>query len=310
VVLYRRTGAVHPLVPKARPGYVFRPEMVREFAWAVWPSDLGAPTPMLFTGPKGSGKTSFVEQMAAICNTPVHRVNLNVATSVRHLKGRQVAREGSTGFLPGVIPTAMEEGAWLLLDELSGATPPVALSLFPVFEPTGAVLLEDAEPQRYAFRHPEFRLFCTDNTIGAEQEETRFDYSGTNPDVNEALLDRIGSTIHVGYLKPEEEDAAVRGIVPHADELVIQLAIRVARKIREGGIGTGFSTRMVVEWVRRMAAPKRVIVNGELDTVPVDFPAPNEIIEAARYAFLNRARSKQDRDAIIEVISRFVGGES
>jgi len=38
------------------------------------------------------------------------------------------------------------------LDEISGATPPVALSLFPVLEPEGEVYLEDGQPPRYLFQ--------------------------------------------------------------------------------------------------------------------------------------------------------------
>ena len=68
-------------VPTVDPSYVFRDELVREFAWAVWPHDNDQPTnaknwtPLLFSGPRGSGKTSFFVQMAALRIVPLFRAN-------------------------------------------------------------------------------------------------------------------------------------------------------------------------------------------------------------------------------------------
>jgi len=290
-------------VPEIDPSYVFRAEMVREFAWAVWPHDQGDWTPCLLTGPKGSGKTSLVIQIAARCNVPVFRTNLNVGTTVRHLKGRVGAQNGKTIYVPGIATMAMEAGGWLLLDEVSGATPPVALSLFPILEPTGAVLLEDAQPPRYVRRHKDFRIFATDNTIGAAMEEARFEYSGTNPDVNSALLDRFGSLIEVGYMAEKDEHCAVASKVKGIDSGDLEGMVRVANGIRESSeVGSGFSTRMVIDWARRVAAGLQH-ANG--DIVHADEMADDlHILNAASAAFLNKQKSSVERDAISEVIRR------
>jgi hypothetical protein len=298
----RRAG-----VPVVDEGYKFRENLVREIAWAVWPHDEGAWSPCALVGPKGCGKTSLVEQLAARCNIPVYRVNLNVGTTVRHLKGKQGAKDGSTVFLPGIITTAMEEGAWLILDEISGATPPVALSLFPILEPNGAVLLEDAEPPRYVKRHPDFRIFATDNTIGADQEANRFSYAGTNPDVNEALLDRFDSTVQVGYLPPEDEHVVAKIRAPGIQDLDLAMIIRVANSLRKSDAGFDFSHRMVVSWARRVGAG----FCGADGSTRVF--SDTEIYAAAGPAFLDKMRSRVERDAIQEVIRRVLeiteGGE-
>lgn len=300
VPLRRRVGPPRPGVPVVDPNYVFRPALVRELAWAVWPHDGGLWTPTLIVGPKGSGKTSLVLQIAARSNIPVMRVNLNVGTTVRHLKGRVGAEDGATTFVPGVVTLAMEQGAWLILDEISGATPPVALSLFPVLEPQGEVLLEDAQPPRYVHRHPDFRVFATDNVLGAEQEDTRFSYGGTNPESNEALLDRFGSTIQVGYMAPEMEFNAVKAMVPRVRENDLEGMIRVARAVRESAdIGLAFSFRMLVEWARRVAAG-HINADGTVRAFTTD----KELLDAAGPAFLNKVRSKIERDAVIEVVRR------
>jgi MoxR-like ATPase len=306
VPLRRVAGPVRPGVPVKDPHYVFREPLVREVAWAAWPHDGGQPTPCLLVGGKGCGKTSLVQQIAAFCNIPVFRINLNVGTTVRHLKGRIGAEDGATTFVPGVVTMAMEMGAWLILDELSGATPPVALALFPVLEPQGEVILEDAQPPRYVKRHPDFRVFATDNTIGAMQEEHRFSYGGTNPMVNEALLDRFGSTIQVDYMSEGQEHEAIKGIVPGIQDNDLEGLIRVVRAVRGStDIQTAFSMRMLIDWARRVAAG-RAYADGT--TKPFG-GMDKDIVECANPAFLDKIRSKVERDAIIEVMRRIFAVE-
>lgn len=302
VRLRHRDGDKHPMVPAIDTEYEFREDLVREIAWAAWPHDGGPPTPCMLVGPKGCGKTSLITEIGGRCNIPVYRVNLNVGTTVRHLKGQIGAKDHGTHFVDGVVTRAMEEGAWLVLDELSGATPPVALALLPVLEPAGEVLLEDADPVRYVKRHPDFRVFATDNTIGAVQEATRFNYQGTNPDMNEALLDRFGSTVQVGYLSREAEYRIILRYLDKGDTLIhaAQGLCRVAFNIRQSDIQVAFSTRMIIDWARRVAA-------GAIDAKGAPIPAANVhqlVYDSAFPAFLNKVRSVGERDAIAENILR------
>lgn len=299
-------------VPAIDPNYVFREDLVRELAWAVWPHDNPKPyhapnwTPCMLAGPKGSGKTSLVLQVAARCNVPVWRVNLNVASSVRHLKGRIGAEPGRTVFVPGVATSCMEQGGWLVLDEFAAANPPVMLSLFPILEPDGAVLLEDAQPPRYVRRHPAFRVFATDNALGAGMENDRFSYAGTNADVNEALLDRFGSFIEVPYMPCAVEQTAVASKVPALDGDTVEGMVRVADAVRKSReVSGGFSTRMLMDWGRRIAAGR---IDRRGKPIP-ELPDDTHVLNAAMGAFLRRQKSAVERDAIIEVIRRiFVVG--
>ena len=300
VPLYRRDAsraATGGIVPKIDPTYHFRDDLMREIAWAAWPHDGGPSSPCMIVGPKGSGKTSIIMQLAARANVPVMRINCNAGTTVRHLKGRVGAHEGSTIFVPGIVTLAMETGAWLLLDEISGLTPPVALSLFPVLEPDGEVLLEDAQPPRYVQRHPDFRVFATDNTIGTMQESSRFAYAGTNPDVNEALLDRFGSTVEVGYLGAVAEHAIVKAAAPGIEDVDLEGIIRVANHVRNGG-SVSFSTRMVLDWARRVGAG-RLAADGTAEE------ADDKLIrETAGPAFLSRMRTAAERQEVEELMQR------
>lgn len=302
----RKKGPAHQLVPKLKP-YLFREAILRELAWAIWPHDGAPPSPVLAVGPKGTGKTTLIKQLAARANQGVYRTNLSIGTTVKHLMGHRGAKDGSTVFYDGIVTRAMEEGLWLILDEVSGATPHVALTLFPVMESDGEVYLSEAEPARYIKRHPDFRIFMTDNVLGAAQEETRFNYSGTNPDQNEALLDRIHSTIQMGYPEPKEEHAIVRMNLPHLTEAHadwVQLVIRIVSKIRADKQAPAFSTRMVIEWVRRITAGRQDAAGKvyQLDKA--------QIMQAAQYAFLSKMRSKGDETVVLEVISRALLGEN
>lgn len=295
---FRVPGPGNPAVPAIDPGYVFRAEALEEVLWAIWPPD-GKWTPLLLTGPQGSGKTSLILQLAARCNVPVTRVNLNVGTTVPQLKGRRGVAGGATVFVPGAATMALEQGHWLVLDELAGATPPVSLSLFPVLEPDGAVLLEEAEPPRYVQRHPASRVIGTDNTIGADQEATRFEFAGTAREQNAALLDRFGSTVHIGYLPPELEFNAVRARVPGVNEDMLEGMIRVAINVR-GGKSATISTRGIIDWARRASASSPLPGAPKPNTVEA-------VLAAAHPVVLTRMRSAAERQSVLEVIRRVYG---
>jgi len=242
--------------------------------------------------------------MAARCNVPVLRVNMNVGTTVRNLKGRVGARPGRTVFIPGVATIAAESGAWLLLDELSAITQPVAMCLMPILEPNGAIFLEEAEPENgsecvYVKRHPDFRIYGTDNALGHMMEDRRFDYLGTNPDQNLAVMARFLSCIPVPYMDAGLEHRAVSQAVPTVDGLDLEGMIRVADKVRKASdIRSGFSTRLLIEWARRFSAG-RIRGNGTIEPGDDAF-----LVETARGAFLNLMGSQVERDAVLEVIRR------
>lgn len=293
-----RTGAGGPNVPTVDPDYVLRADILAEISYAAFPPEGARPMPVALVGPKGSGKTSAIEQLAARLNIEVYRINCNVGTSVRHLKGKIGAKPGETVHYDGIAVRAMESGAWLILDEISGVTPSVGLALFPILEHNGAVLIEDAEPPRYVKRHPDFRVFATDNTIGAAQEENSFGYAGTNREMNEALLDRFGSFVEVDYLGLKAEHGALMGAVPNAHPKVAEGVAYCMSKLRASGIGFAFSTRMSINWLQRATV-------GYRDAEGRPRPLPSgQMLEAANHAFLNSMPSENSRTEAVEIISR------
>ena len=109
----------------------------------------------------------------------------------------------------------------------------------------------------------------------------------------------------MGYPPKNEEHEIVRMNLPHLTDDSrdwIMLVIRIVAKIRADKQAPTFSTRMVIEWVRRICA-------GRQDAAGKIYPLDKaQILQAAQYAFLAKMRSKGDQTVILEVISRTLNG--
>ena len=132
-------------------------------------------------------------------------------------------------------------------------------------------------------------------------EQDRFSYAGTNADMNEALLDRFGSFIEVPYMSKSVEQTAIASKVPDLDGDTVEGLVRVADAVRQSReVSGGFSTRMLLDWGRRIAA-------GRIDARGRALPEEDDdshVLAAAYGAFLRRQKSTVERDAIAEVIRR------
>ena len=132
-------------------------------------------------------------------------------------------------------------------------------------------------------------------------EEDRFAYAGTNPDLNEALLDRFGSFLECPYMASKDEETAIASAIAGLDYDTVNGMVRVANSIREGGeVSGGFSTRMLLDWGRRIAAGQ-IRANGKRIPSAGD---DADVLHAAYGAFLNRQKSAVERDVIVACIRR------
>lgn len=321
VLVWRRTEPLAhaeglPAVQAPSSSYRWREDLARELTRAVWPHDGQEPLSILLVGPKGTGKTSVVKELAAHARVPLFRVNGSGGLTETKLKGRRIALGGSQEFLAGPLTLAMETGAWLLIDEFSGLPPEVALTLFPVLEPGESVLLEEAIPPRFVRRHPDFRIFATDNVIGAAQEDSRFAYVGAHPDTNEALLDRFGLTLQVDYMPVEEEVRRLWALFPGLPQWHYRTMVRMCLEVRQAkDLGIAFSTRMLTDWCRLhwlgYQSP-----DGSLDRPreegarPYSQAGADLLMAAAERAFLSKMSSADDRQALLEWMARVVADDS
>ncbi|MFT4066619.1 AAA family ATPase [Paraburkholderia sp.] len=242
-----RRGAPHPLVPRINPAYLFSPR----FNDIV--EDIVENRRVMLIGHTGAGKTSLIEQVAARSRHGVLRSNMNGQTTVGDFVGFWTVKGGETLWVDGVLPTAMREGLWLIVDEIDFAEPSILAALTAVLEPHGRLVLKEKGNEIVA-PHPAFRLFATANAVGA-MSQFRHLYQGANL-MNEAFLDRWRVYL-LDYLTPAEEtDVLMRTLAPHMTRPLALTLAAIAADCRAAfareDLASAFSTRRLLDWAELM----------------------------------------------------------
>lgn len=288
-----RANYSHPAVPKPRP-YVFDAGQCKDISVGVKRN-----MNVLLTGPTGCGKTSVIGALASQCSMPLIRFNCDGETRVSNLRGmmKPTSEDGvlSLKFSPGDLAIAMEQGWWVLLDEIDAALPSVLFVLQPVLEEDRREL-HLPEEKRTISAHPDFRVFATGNTIGF-RASARARHAGTNP-MNAAFVDRFGVVISCDYPDKDQEHERIKVNVPELDADFAEGIARVADalrrgsqdgKVKAGDFKADFSTRRCVQWARLI---------HDLD---------NDVMRAAELAVLRKLESPTDAKVARACIQRIFG---
>jgi nitric oxide reductase NorQ protein len=85
--------------------------------------------PLLLKGPTGTGKTRFVEHMAAKMETKFITVACHEETSATDLIGRYILKGMETVWQDGPLTTAVKNGFIIYLDEIAEARPDVIVAI-------------------------------------------------------------------------------------------------------------------------------------------------------------------------------------
>ena len=157
-------------------------------------------TPIMLTGPAGTGKTTALTDFYDSKGLKYVRVNLNGQTTLSDLIGTWCVRGGETVWLDGCVTTAMREGYPCIIDENDYGTPEMLGALNPILEGKALILKEKGGEE--VTPHKNFRISCTANTVGS-QEIYKYLYNGTIT-LNTAYLDRC-SIYTVNYPSVEKE---------------------------------------------------------------------------------------------------------
>ena len=240
-------GQAGPLVPRLNPAYLF-PERFGDIL-----QDIVENRRVLLIGHTGAAKTSLIEQVAARSQRGVLRANMNGQTSIGDFVGFWTVKGGETLWVDGVLPTAMREGLWLVVDEIDFAEPSILAVLTAVLEPHGRLLLKEKGNELVA-PHPCFRLFATANAVGA-MSVYRHLYQGANL-MNEAFLDRWRVYL-MNYLSPEEEaEVLMRTLGARVTRPMAQTLAAIAADCRAAfareDLASAFSTRRLLDWADLM----------------------------------------------------------
>ncbi len=209
----------HPQCPDIDEDYVFQPDMLVKSFWSIKRGHN-----VYVTGHYGTGKTTFIEQLAARMGVPVYRLNLDGYIERSEIIGRVDLVTDTNGatitrFNPGILPTVMPEPCWIVFDEFDAAKPDALFSVQRALEKNGLLLMEDGG--RIIKPHPLFRFWATANSKGHGDE------FGIYPNVNVmsgATMDRFDTMLEVSYLKPDAEFTMLKSRFPvMADDRIKQL---------------------------------------------------------------------------------------
>lgn len=195
--------------------------------------------PLMLRGPTGSGKSRFVEHMAARLGRPLVTVAAHDETSAADLIGRWLIRGGETLWQDGPVTRAVRQGAILYIDEVAEARSDVIVVLHP---------LGDHRRRLFIERHDE----------ELDAAEGFMLVVSWNPGYQRSLRELKPSTrqrfvgLTFDYPQPDVEREIVVGEAG-ADEGVAKRLVALATKIRAVdhlGLAEKPSTRLLVGTAR------------------------------------------------------------
>ena len=123
------------------------------------------PKSILLEGAPGIGKTSLISAISTAAAHHLTRINLSDQTDLMDLFGSDVPVEGGRGgefaWRDAPFLRAMQNGDWVLLDELNLASQSVLEGLNACLDHRGTAYVP--ELNRTFTRHPDFRIFAAQN---------------------------------------------------------------------------------------------------------------------------------------------------
>lgn len=201
--------------------------------------------PVLLEGPPGCGKSSLIAALAERAGFPFMRVNLSESTEMSDLIGVDSPGKvrGTFSFRHGPLLTALEEGAWLLLDELNLASQSVLEGLNSILDHRRSIYVPEMGKTVQA--NPLFRIFGAQNPA--------IDGGGRRG-LPKSFLNRF-TKVYVEEATEEDIALIVKSLHPNVREkttsLVIKTLTETRRALMHGGYTcdqSSFGLRDALRW--------------------------------------------------------------
>jgi nitric oxide reductase NorQ protein len=226
--------------------------------------------PLLLKGPTGTGKSRFIEHMAARLDKKLLTVACHEETSATDLIGRFIIKGSEAVWIDGPLTKAVREGYIIYLDEIAEARPDVIVAIHPLTDHRRELYIDKLGEIVKA--HPDFMLVASFNP-GYQRG-----FKELTPSTKQRFV-----AVSFAYPKPEMEQEILineTGI----DKDIAKKLVNIAGKIRnltELGLSETVSTRLLVDAAKliKSGLPKRLSVHVAIVEPLSDEP---EIIEALR----------------------------
>mgnify|MGYP005839286851 CR=1 FL=1 len=167
----------------------------------------------LLVGPKGTGKSRLLEEVAAKLGLQHIRIALGQVSDPADLIGtKEIVEQNGvsiTKYVHGLLTEAAVKGHMVILDEIDSVQPQVGLALHAVFESTNKIVCPTEKGAEVINVHPEFRIAATANTWGYG-DDSGF-YAGVEIQ-NRATFDRLRPKVYIGY-DPETEQILLKKLI-------------------------------------------------------------------------------------------------
>jgi len=241
--------------------------------------------PILLEGSPGVGKTSLIAALAALTRNNLCRVNLSDQTDLMDLFGSDLPVEGG---MPGEFAWkdagflhALQEGDWVLLDEMNLAPQSVLEGLNAILDHRGTVFVP--ELGRSFTKHPNFRIFAAQNPVHQ---------GGGRKGLPKSLVNRF-TKVYIEPLSAEDFLIICRHLYPsYSVDLLsrmVQFTIKLEAAFKSGqGFGRQggpweFNLRDIIRWLALLHD------RSGFEEMPGH---PAEFLDAV---FLRRFRTREDR---------------
>lgn len=238
--------------------------------------------PILLEGSPGVGKTSLVSALAKIAGYHLCRINLSDQTDLIDLFGSDLPVEnGAPGefvWKDAEFLRAMQEGHWVLLDEMNLAPQTVLEGLNAILDHRGTVFIP--ELGRTFVRHPSFRVFAAQNPLHQ---------GGGRKGLPKSFLDRF-TKVYVEELSADDVFIICREQFEDCDESLVRRmitfntlldhAVVQQRSFGREGSPWEFNLRDIMRWSELLRA-----------STTADHPR-----YFLRTVYLSRFRNTEDRN--------------
>ncbi|BGP02385.1 AAA ATPase midasin [Rhodotorula toruloides] len=253
--------------------------------------------PVLLEGSPGVGKTSLITALAAATGHPLVRINLSDQTDLMDLLGSDLPVEGGKSgefaWKDAPFLAAMQNGAWVLLDEMNLASQSVLEGLNSCLDHRGAVYIPELD--RTFSRHPDFRIFAAQNPLGQ---------GGGRKGLPKSFLDRF-SLVHMEELDSTDLNAIASALFPEFDAAVLSKMIAFnsqihretmdARHFGMEGSPWEFNLRDVLRWLTLVRSSTGLDIHRR------------DPLEYVRLLYLQRFRNLADREHVSRLFTEAFG---